>query len=361
MKKVSFWLSAQRFCVALAVAFFAVLPLLSMSCRADGDDEETAEQTAEDSSILKCSMEDSSTIKLEIDENYTLVENSVSVKEKDSGDSDLKPTVKEESSENAQVWEISLEEQTSMEKSYVLTCDVADSNGDTQNVSKTFVGFNANQARLILSEVRTNKSGNKLKFIELYVLKGGNLSGLEVVSANANLACSFSDLSCEVKTGSYVTVFVEKNDDGNKKTSLTKKAENENCLELLFKTEKDNFIMKNDVIVLRDSNSKSVIDSVFLASSKNPNWTSNTNAFIKNISFDDIWTSGVDYSGCVDSENAAYNHTISRLNVSKLYEQYKDSDSIPDVIPASKDDWLVVKDATPGEENSSIKYEPKSN
>lgn len=109
--------------------------------------------------------------------------------------------------------------ETEIGQPYDLNATASDADGNSLSFRISFDGFNDRPPDLLLYEVRNAYSSKKDKyeFIRLYCVKGGNLSGLEVLSAGDGEAKSFAFPPVEVSAGDYVTVHLRKmkGDDGS--------------------------------------------------------------------------------------------------------------------------------------------------
>lgn len=109
------------------------------------------------------------------------------------------------------------EEALAIGSAYLMNCEVEDASGNTVTMTAQFKGFNDHPAYLALSELRIkNKNDTKApeksksEFVELYVLREGNLSGLELVNADNGTDCRYEFPAIEVKKGEYIVVHYRK-------------------------------------------------------------------------------------------------------------------------------------------------------
>ena len=277
--------------------------------------------------------------------------------------------------------EITLSTGTKVGVSYVISGIAYDTSGNSLEFSRSFTGYNDNPARLLLNEIRTKYESKSeiIEYVELYVLKGGNTYGLEIVSAANGEAKKYTLPSIEVMTGEYITVH------GRILDSQTETALDELADDLTLSTAKDScdtgrdlwkagsdkIVSNTDVVVLRDATSLQLKDAVLLCESKNSEWTKTAMKEYAAEAFSvGIWTSGDAATDAVVTDSATTQYrSISRQNTAVLALQYADASLLPEYIGSSASDWLLtekytenkvtISGATPGYENSTNPYVPK--
>lgn len=85
-----------------------------------------------------------------------------------------------------------------------LSASVTDARGNTLSFSMPFTGFNNRVPRLRINEIRTEYSKPKVEYIELYVVEGGNLGGVEIYNAMNTVKSTFEFPASEVAPGDYI-------------------------------------------------------------------------------------------------------------------------------------------------------------
>ncbi|WP_191014104.1 hypothetical protein [Treponema zioleckii] len=250
---------------------------------------------------------------------------------------------------------------------YVLSGIIKDSRGNTLEFTKPFVGFNANPARLVLSEIRPGSSGNKVEFVEVYALSDGNVSGLSIVSGLYGEKKRYHFPSVEVSKGEYITVHMRTKDTEKDKcinetgSELSRSSATDSSSSRdLWKSTSERYVASKDVLALMKDSDGTLLDAILYSQSgNNEPWKSNVQKAIAKAAVESgVWTGGVEPSenGFADNiTNAATSRSLSRQNIAELSKMKE----IPDVIPAGPSDWLVVKTVTPGMKNSSEPYVKK--
>ena len=273
--------------------------------------------------------------------------------------------------------EILLSAATAVGKSYVFSGTVYDRNGNTLDFRQKFTGYNANPAVLLFNEIRTSyeKKTQKTEFVEFYVLKEGNTSGLEFVSATSGI---YEFPSIEVKRGEYITLHgrtlfaatssaaeikIENYaDELDARLSLSKTPDSYDSARDLWKEGSDKIAATFDVLVLRDSNTKILKDAVLLSTSSKTEWAKNKKLmkeFAEQAFECGIWTTGANPENAVFTNNLTVTRSISRKNTAELARRFSSSSENSACIASSAADWIIAQSATPGYENCMTPYVKK--
>ena len=268
--------------------------------------------------------------------------------------------------------EIVLTAATSVGKNYIFSGIVYDEAGNSLEFSHRFCGYNEEPAKLLISEVRYNKSSSstktkKTEFIEFYVLESGNLAGLEVVSATNSEKKKYSFPSINVKRGEYIVLHGQLYEEMGATAidelgeDLTLSTAHESCATAreLWRKATDKFISQTDVIMLRESSMNKIKDAVLLSTSGKVEWTKSVKAFAEKVQSAGVWEDALnpDKAVCTDvTGTSTTSCSVSRQNIDELAMRYADGAEVPDVIPTCASDWLITIPATPGFENSSNPY-----
>lgn len=264
-------------------------------------------------------------------------------------------------------------ERTTVGQPYVVSGTVSDANGNTLSFKLPFTGYNADVPRLLLSEVRTehktssNTSVTKHKFeyIELYVIHGGNLAGIELVSANDSESKKYCFPAINVQAGEYIVVHlrspnVDSSDELEDNLALSTAADSCSTARDLWGTGTSPCLGKNDVILVRDKNNNTLLDAALFKEDTSIPWKNTFASFLSEVEKAESWSDG---SGNISTapEHAAVSkgltttRTLSRQNIPSLAAKYEQTGEVP------KDDasqWFVVdtSEATPGLPNSAKKW-----
>lgn len=285
-------------------------------------------------------------------------------------------------SEDGKSAAVELSEDMAVGKSYVFSGVVYDITGNSLEFCQKFMGYNKNPARLIFNEIRTtyNKSKSAVEFIEFYVLKSGNLFGLEYVSTANGEAKKYSFPAIDVKRGEYITlhgkILEGMEDDALDELDddFTLSKANESCdtARDLWKNGDEKIVSNTDVLVLRDYLSKEIKDAVLLSQSGKKSWPKKAmTEYAEKACSLGFWPEGSlpENAVCTDSMTSSIFRSISRKNIEKIAERFPDENELPKCIASSASDWIITdkvtvnkvttSGATPGYENSTNPFVAK--
>ena len=265
--------------------------------------------------------------------------------------------------------ELTLSAPTEIGVAYELCGIVEDVNGNTLSFSLPFTGYNDNMPLMVFSEIRAGK-GDKAspKFVELYVLRAGNTSGLELISGADGLEKKYAFPALSVQAGEYITVHYCKESDafsfavderGGQETFALSHSDDgkigvcDTSRDLWSVSEKNTRgFGKTDVMVLCRSDTNALMDAVLFAAEDIEEWSKTLQKELAAQAVAaGIWESdSPEYAA--NGTNATSSKTLCRTNIAALQASVP-----PDatVIPTCADDWIVVKAsfATPGLPNSA--------
>lgn len=307
----------------------------------------------------------------------------------DSGalnDGGIIPVTKEFSAQRNSVT-FTLAQKTKVGHKYSIEGSVADDNGNTLTFSIPFSGYNSDIPKLIISEIRNAYSSStdkttgskkyKCEFIELFSLTGGNLSGVEVLSAADGEDCRYVFPSCEINAGEYIVLHLRNKEEGcidETGNDLTLSYATDSC-----NTARDFWMINDkacigtsDAVVVRNGNTSGIIDAVLFAQSSVLEWDDSFTELLSAVAQSGIW---VDEYGnasyalqsafvCDGITSAAATRTMSRQNIMELYDSFcSDKDTS---VTGCADQWIVTANKgsgknkqpgdTPGFVNSTNMY-----
>lgn len=266
----------------------------------------------------------------------------------------------DESGQNA---ELTLDRPMEIGDKYELTGIVADANGNTLAFSLPFTGYNDHPAHMMLTELRYDKSDKtakqmKVEFIELYVLAGGNMAGLELYGGYHGNKTRYTFPAIEVKAGEYVTVHLRNYGGDADETGdaldqpSTSPDVSDTGRDLWVTGTEDSYFTQNDVVVLVDAVSGNIMDAVLLTKDETKTtWTYKTQtALAEQAVAAGVWQGGSDRSYAALSNGMGVTKTLSRQNVAAVVAAYAAGGA--QAVTASKADWTLGT-PTPGKENVS--------
>lgn len=241
------------------------------------------------------------------------------------------------------------ENETQTGQVYELEGVLTDELGSSLTFSIEFSGFNVNPAGLALSEIRSEATGSGGKYndeyVELVCLSDGNLSGIEIVSAMDGEEKSFRLPAVEVRKGEFVTAHfrnrngkdVCRNEISGNLCESTAKDSCETAWDF-WADNTESRISKTDVIVLRDYNSKKMLDFVAFADEGKTDWNKDLEKeFLQQAVENGFWD-GTEICYAANSSNATYARTLCRNDLVEMIAEGKWK-------KGSKDVWSVGEKA----------------
>ena len=264
---------------------------------------------------------------------------------------------------------ISFSEPTLVGVPYSLHGVALDASGNSLEFSQSFRGFNENPARMVLSEIRVGASKKKVEYVEVYVVKSGNTSGLEIVSGNYGESKKYVFPAIEVKQGDFITVHMKTYDKEDQELQNCVDETGSNLAKAtatdtnpasrdLWNSATKRSVASSDVLVLRNSAPMKLMDAIlYTQSGSEPVWEKKLQQeFAEAAVSQGIWQgTSSPSSNCIADgiTTAAAARSLSRQNIGMIKEHYTGDDAI---IPASPTDWIVVKKVTPGALNSTDRF-----
>jgi hypothetical protein len=256
-----------------------------------------------------------------------------------------------------------LTDKTVLGKKYELSGKVKDNTGNTLTFNIPFTGYNGNIPCIILSEVQDGKYENhnlKYEFIELYILKPGNLSGLVIYSANDGEESVYEFPGAEVRSGEYITVHLRNDGEGcidetgNDLTLSTGYASCNTARDLWWQNTKACLGSSGDVIILKNSNDGTLLDALVYCKSDKTEWSKTALSTAATAVFKaGIWVQGekIENAVCVEKKSSPY--FFARENIENLIQQTAANTLPLGPIPVYASDWIMIKPSasTPGEPN----------
>lgn len=265
---------------------------------------------------------------------------------------------------------------TEIGENYVAEGNLVDSSGNSLTWSIPFLGFNSNPAKFVITEIRNaygqKKSGgetvHRSEFVELYVLKSGNLSGFEILSASDGDKKKFAFPAAEVQAGEIITVHMRKivsdgadgegmiSETGSDLTVSTHEDSSDGARD--FWSENSSAVFADsDIVYVLDSADGKILEAVLFAKS-GAEWNAKISSVAEKIP-EEIWQGGKETANAVCSDNitsSAATRSFCRTNLGEVISAYKKNETLPN----SGANWIVSKTATPGAENILEKYVPRT-
>lgn len=272
---------------------------------------------------------------------------------------------------------------------YVLEGLIVDEHGNSLTFSIPFCGYNENPAKVILSEVRNaygtanvkdeegiSQKVHRSEYVELYVLKSGNLCGIEICSAGDGEEKKYSMPSVEVQSGEYITVHMRTIDadgfDGEGMISelnenLTLSTHEDSCFYArdLWSENLKSCFTDSDIIYLKNFYDNKILDALVFAKSNISTWKDNFQDVVNAVQLSGVWGSEVIPLNGVCSDNitsSAATRSFSRQNIDECIQAFNNKTKITN----GKDVWIITSNSgsgknmisgiTPGFKNSNNEY-----
>ncbi len=357
-----------------AIVLAVIASIGTFSCRAPEEGVEILQGDFTVPEIREFSVIDDKTVKIEFSKQAYIDSGMLTEKENST-------TTDCTCQSDMQTATVTFSDSTITGKKYLYEGIAKDDFGNTLSFSIEFEGYNSNPAKVILSEIRnaygTKKIDgvniHKIEFAELYVIKEGNLSGLEIASAADGDAKKYSLPAIDVSKGEYITVHMRTIDsdteDGQGMTDeleddlslSTHLDHNENARDLWAENTKAVFA-DSDIVFIRNSFSGEIEDAVMFAKSSCTSWKDDFTGIIEKIRESGVWQDGYGPQEVLCSDlitSSAVTRSMSRQNVELAAKEYSEGKMMTNNASV----WKITQDkgkagsknyvqgVTPGEKN----------
>ena len=265
--------------------------------------------------------------------------------------------------EEAQV-QFLLEQQMEIGQLYQLYAQVRDSVGNTLTLALPFTGFNSRVPQLMITEIQTesvsqNKSEKnngtyRNEFVELLVLKSGNLAGLELCSGYDGETKKYVFPAIEVTAGEIFIVHMRNrgngciSEEGEDLTLATSSYTSPQIRDLWTDIESTTLGNKTDIIIVRTRSDNRVIDAAMFRASSVEAWTKTMLDYSLLLDEACIYDSG-NIENAFIADSLTTTKTLHRTDASTYQKSLLENPSLsPDFpIPSSPDLW-TISDPSPG-------------
>ena len=243
-------------------------------------------------------------------------------------------------------------------KKYIAFGQIEDKNGNSLTFSSCIVGFNANMATVVLSEIQDKTTAvGGCEFIELYVLEPGNLAGLVISSANDGKEFDYTFPSIEVKAKDVVVLHLRSTENGciselSDDLSLSTATGSKNSARDIWIENTENRLgATQDVILLTDSNTGTVKDAFLYSRTTKNEWVKNELKEAAEKAFESgIWKDGSAFENAFLVDSSSAQLIFSRKNIAELDYMAETGTLNADCISVNCDDWIreTPKKVNPG-------------
>ena len=259
---------------------------------------------------------------------------------------------------------LNLEQSTEIGKKYELYGVVKDEYGNSLTFCIPFTGFNARQAKIVMTEIQSEsissqRSQEKVagiyrnEFIEFLSLTDGNLAGLELCSAYDGEEKKYSFPAVEVKAGEVFVVHLRNRGNGciseltENLSEATSSYTSPEIRDLWTDQTATALGNKTDIIFVRDSASEKILDALMYRAENVEEWTKNFISYSQLVDDCSIYPSGNIENAFITTGLTA-TKTLSRQNAQALQEKVLAGVEVEYPVAAGQDDWMVSAEASPG-------------
>ena len=372
-------------CPALVLFFVVSFSVCNFGCRNSIEEIEVLEGDFSVPQIENFAVTGASTLEIGFSKKTVVQNLAVVSKTTESEFCDITAEYDEETQKTV----VALGSQTEVGEDYLIEGQVEDLHGNSLTFSIGFKGFNENPARVILSEVRNaygtasvkdeegvSRSVHRSEYVELYVLKGGNLCGIEICSASDGSEKKYTMPSIDVETGEYITVHMRtvnaEGIDGEGMISetaddFTLSTHEDSCDSArdLWSDNTKSCFADSDIVYVQNVYDGTILDALVFAKSSVGEWKESFSGIVAAVEQSGVWGSSASPENAVCSDfitTSAATRSYSRQNIDDAIAAYAAGEPIVN----GKDVWMItantgsgkkfVAGITPGMKNSSNEY-----
>ena len=258
---------------------------------------------------------------------------------------------------------VSFEEEMEIGQAYEFYAEVRDFTGNSLTLALPFAGFNSRVPELMITEVQTEtasqRSGEKKdgtyrnEYVELLVLKEGNLAGLELCSAYDGEAKKYSFPPIDVKKGEIFVVHMRNHGNGcisesDEDLSLAwAPYTNPEIRDLWTDIETTTLGNKTDIIIIRNRADKRLLDAFMFRAGNIEEWTKTMLEYSCLIDESGIYESG-DIENAFVTDGLTGVKTLSRKDAGQIRQRLLDGEALEFPFPSSADLWEILAEGDPG-------------
>ena len=257
-----------------------------------------------------------------------------------------------------------LDEQMEIGQGYELYTKVKDSAGNTLTLAVPFSGYNSCVPELMITELQTESvsSQNKAEktagtyrneYVELLVLKSGNLAGLELCSGYDGETKKYLFPAVEVTAGEIIVVHMRArgngciSEEGDDLALATSSYTSPQIRDLWIELETTTLGNKTDIIILRNRADHRLLDAVMFRASTVEAWNKTMIDYSQLLDGAGIYSSG-DIEEAFITDLLTTTKTLHRTNAAEYRDAVLSEEPLEFPVQSSSDFWTVA-DPTPGE------------
>ena len=258
---------------------------------------------------------------------------------------------------------VSFEEEMEIGQAYEFYAEVRDFTGNSLTLALPFAGFNSRVPELMITEVQTETASQRSsekkdgtyrnEYVELLVLKEGNLAGLELCSAYDGEAKKYSFPPIDVKKGEIFVVHMRNHGNGcisesDEDLSLAwAPYTNPEIRDLWTDIETTTLGNKTDIIIIRNRADKRLLDAFMFRAGNIEEWTKTMLEYSCLIDESGIYESG-DIENAFVTDGLTGVKTLSRKDAGQIRQRLLDGEALEFPLPSSADLWEILAEGDPG-------------
>ena len=273
----------------------------------------------------------------------------------------------EEDREEGRYLKFILDEQMEIGAGYELYAKVCDPAGNSLTIAIPFTGYNSRLPRLIITEVQTESVSGQNKdekiagtyrneYVELLVLKSGNLAGLELCSGYDGEARKYDFPPVEVTAGEIIVLHLRNrgngciSEEGSDLTLATSSYTSPEIRDLWTSVEATALGNKTDIIIIRNKADKKLLDAFMYRASNIQAWTKTMIDYSQLLDEAGIYPSG-DIENAFIADALTGTKTLTRIDAAEYREKALSpqlAEELEFPIPSGPEVWTIA-DSSPGQ------------
>lgn len=256
-----------------------------------------------------------------------------------------------------------LEQQMEIGQAYEFYSQVKDSAGNSLTLAVPFSGYNSRVPALMITEVQSEGvSQNKAEaeagtyrseFVEVLVLKDGNLAGLELCSGYDGETKKYIFPAIEVHTGEIFIVHLRNRGNGciselGDELDLAYSSYTKEDVRDLW-TDQEGTALGNttDIIIIKNQADGKLLDAVMYRASKTQSWTKTMIDYSQLVS-----TSGIYESGAIENafvtDGLTASKTLQRTDAAAILQNVLAGQEVTFPVSSGAHVWQVSTEVSPG-------------
>lgn len=259
---------------------------------------------------------------------------------------------------------ITLEQDMQVGQGYEFYSEVRDKTGNSLTLAVPFAGYNSRVPVIVMTEIQTEsvssqRSAEKTagiyrnEFVEMLVLKEGNLAGLELCSAYDGETKKYLFPPVEVNAGEVFVVHMRArgngcvSETGDDLAAATSSYTTAGVRDLWTDIETTTLGNKTDIILLRNRADRKLLDAVMYRASTVEAWTKLMLDYSALVDESGIYESG-DIENAFIADNMSNSKTMYRVDAAELKQRVLNNEELELPVKSGPDAWAVLDQPNPG-------------